>query len=197
MKKTVKTLYDFLEVNCRANAAKKETFFRSVAELKPKMVLLTCPYPLRFLEADQSVIYLISSYGGTVSGNEISLDHALRTMSIPLLVIFGHEDCSAVKGALGSQGETQAFHTLFRSMAPAFEQGKARKFRDNVLKHIDYQISLALDRYNDLVKRERLVVAGCYSDNEGNLFLTNYNGLRGKDSLYHALPDVDNAFFLE
>lgn len=197
MRKTIKTLCDFLKVNHDANTAKKEKFFRELADQTPKMVLLTCPYPLRFLEAKQGMIYSISSYGGTIPGNEISLDYALRTLAIPVLVIFGHEDCSAVKGALSGQGTTRIFHEMFQSMAPAFEQGRSRKFRDNVLKHIDYQVSLALDRYHDLVKGEKLVVAGCYSDNSGSLFLTNYNGLRGMDSLCHALPDVDSSFFLE
>ncbi|MEE0775651.1 MAG: carbonic anhydrase, partial [Bacillota bacterium] len=142
-------------------------------------------------------IYTVCTYGGTVSGNEASLDYALRTMAVPVLVIFGHEDCSAVKGALRGSGDTRVFHDLFQTMAPAFDQGRARKFRDNVLKHIDYQVSLALDRYNDLVKAEKLVVAGLYSDNLGNLSLTNYNGLRGIESLCHALPDVDKNFFLE
>lgn len=195
MKKNVKIISDFITGERDRMSALKEKEVEALSASAPKAVLLTCPYPLRFL-GDLRSVFLVSSYGGALADNEVTLDYAINTLAIPVLLIMGHEDCSALKGALKGEPNTQGEARLYQALSPAFAQGKARKYRDNVMKHLDYQISLALDRYRLKVKEDKLVVAGLYWDIKGNISLANYNGLRGVDSLAQALPDVDPSLFL-
>lgn len=195
MKKSIKIIGDLITEQRTEVAGLKEKEVEALSASVPKAALLTCPYPLRFWR-DWKNIFLVSSYGGALASNETTLDYAINTLAVPVLLIMGHEDCSALKGALKGEAKTKGENELYQALAPAFAQGKARKYRDNVMKHLDYQISLALDRYRLKVKEDKLVVAGLYCDLEGNISLVNYNGLRGADSLAQALPDLDAALFL-
>ncbi|MDO4541217.1 MAG: carbonic anhydrase [Bacillota bacterium] len=196
MKKTVKFICDLIGREREHMSSLREKEAEALVSSTPKGVLLTCPYPLRFFSGLED-IYIISSYGGVLGGNEASLDHAVNTLSVPVVLFMGHEDCSALKKAIKGEGSTVPEQQLFQNILPAFAQGKARKYRDNVMKHLDHQISLALDRYRFRVKEDKLVVAGLYCDAKGKISLTNYNGLRGVESLSQALPDVDPDNFLE
>lgn len=196
MKKTIKFICDFITSQREDLASLREKEVADLSAAIPKAVLLTCPYPLRFIASTEK-LFVVSSYGGAIAGNEATLDYAINTMEVPILLVLAHEDCSALQGALKGTGNTQVEQQLFAKIAPAFAQGKARKYRDNVMKHLDYQISLALERYRAKVKGDKLLVVGLYCDKNGKLSLANYNGLRGTDSLVQALPDVGLDIFLE
>lgn len=195
MKKNIKFLCDFiLGVNSKVETLKSDQV-QTLSAREAKGILLTCPYPLRFFGSLDD-IYLISSYGGTVGLNEYSLDHAVDDLNISLLMILTHESCSAVKRVLKADDRDIVDSQLKAAIAPAFAGGKGRKYRDNAMKHLDYQIALALERYRTKVKDNKLAVAGLYCDENAVVHLVNYNGIFGGESLAHALPDVDTAFFL-
>ncbi|MEG0998606.1 MAG: carbonic anhydrase [Clostridiales bacterium] len=197
MKKTVKSLCDIIENNRTFISNQREQDLTALVNYQPKAVVLCCGYPLRFMEHSSEKIYIVANYGGILKGNEASLDHGIKDLAIPMLIIIGHEDCSAVKSALKGEGNTEFTKELFNNIMPCFAQGKSRKIRDNIMKHIDYQVSQGLERYRDLVKAEKLAIVGVFCDNTGKFSICNYNGLRGLPNLAQALPDVDPSLFLE
>lgn len=196
MKKSVKTLCDILYANHDFLADKTEKTISEFLEKSPKAALLSCPYPLRFLGEISSSLYIVSSYGGVVNGNEMSLHYAVKSLQIPLLIVLEHEDCSAVKGALKGNPATKEEALLHEAILPCFEQGKGRRTRDHILKHIDYQVSLLLEDYHTQIKEGSLLVIGVFCDAKGCFSITNYNGLRGLENLSQALPELDSDLFL-
>lgn len=195
MKKTVKSLLDFLCIGKdfqEEMSAKKQEEYGAKA---PKMAVLSCPYPVRYVPMAGTMAYWITSYGGAVAGNELTLDYAIKNMELPLCVVLGHEDCSALRGGKKGNAATKEEAALFQAIAPAFTEGKGRRAHELALKHIDYQISILLERYRSLVKEDKLLIVGVFCDKTGALTISNYNGLRGKENLSQVMPDTDACFF--
>lgn len=194
MKKAVRTLLTLLEENS-AEAAERKAKDIKQTEKSPKMVLLSCPQTLRLVSVDKSEVYTVESYGASVAGAAGTLDYALRRLNLPLLCILGHEDCSAVCQAKRPSDATDAEQVIYDDIAAALE-GAPAKGNKRLLHYIDAQTVAALNRYNDLVKSEKLVICGLYADERGNVRLTNYNGLKGAGTLAYSLPEFDETFFV-
>ena len=107
----------------------------------------------------------------------------------------GHAGCSAVDRDAKIANVTDAEKALRDVLAESLKDAPARGEKRS-LYAVDRQVAAALERYNDMVKSGKLAVVGLYCDKQGNLFLTNYNGLKGKEALSYSLPEVDSAFFL-
>lgn len=195
MKKAVKTLISFLSANREEASARSEKYMKNLEEKTPKAILLACPQSARFLTMDRESLYTVESYGNTVYSNEATLDYAVRRLEIPLLCIMGHAGCSAVDRDAKIANVTDAEKALRDVLAESLKDAPARGEKRS-LYAVDRQVAAALERYNDMVKSGKLAVVGLYCDKQGNLFLTNYNGLKGKEALSYSLPEVDPAFFL-
>lgn len=195
MKKSIRTLVDLLSVNREEEAIRTEKYRKTVEDKKPKMILLSCPQSLRMLTVERESVYTVESYGGTVFSNEATLDHAVRRMEIPLLCIVGHHHCGALEHTPKMERFTDAEKALYDHIAAGLA-GAPKTGLKRLQQHIDAQVAAALERYKDVVKTGRLAVVGLYCDETGMLFLTNYNGLKGKEALGYSLPDVDGEYFL-
>ena len=119
MKKTIKFICDFITSQREDLASLREKEVADLSVAIPKAVLLTCPYPLRFIAGTEK-LFVVSSYGGAIAGNEATLDYAINTLEVPILLVLAHEDCSALQGALKGTGNTQVEQQLFAKIAPAF-----------------------------------------------------------------------------
>lgn len=195
MKKAVKTLVALLETNRKESSLRTNKYLSAVESKAPKAVLLSCPQALRLLTVERESLYTVESYGATVFGNEATLDYALRRQGLPLLGIMGHFGCSAPERAKKYSDATDAEKALYDEIAAGLK-GAPKDAEKRIFHHIDHQVAVALERYNDLVKAGKLVVIGLYCDDRGNLFLLNYNGLKGREALAYSLPEVDTDFFL-
>ena len=195
MKKAVKTLVSLLETNRGESSLRTEKYLSAVENKAPKAVLLSCPQAMRLLTVDRESLYTVESYGATVFGNEATLDYALRWQGVPLLGIMGHFGCSAPERAKKCNDATDAEKALYDEIAAGLK-GAPKDAEKRIFHHIDHQVAVALERYGDLIKAGTLVVIGLYCDARGNLFLLNYNGLKGRDALAYSLPEVDASFFL-
>ena len=201
MKRMDRKLAQPLQRNQTFVAANGPKYFEKLAEAAPQFVLLTCSCARTSPHLPAEDCYVVSNAGGSVGQAQATLDQALRGSKIPLLLIVGHSACPLVKAALAEphKWEPTAVAVL-EPLAGAFAEGRARTLRNNVLKHIDHQVSLALTRYGDLVKANALSVVGALLDDEdGRLWFVNYNGLKGKDKLKECLgellPDQDGEDF--
>lgn len=194
MKKAVKTLVSFLTVNREEEAIRTDKYLKNLAEKTPKAILLSCPQVARMLTFDRESLYTVESYGATVYSNEATLDYAVRRLSIPLLCILGHEGCDALSSRALAANATDAEKALWNVMDEGLK-GAPSHGEKRALYAIDHEVAAALDRYNDVVKSGKLAVVGLYCDKTGTVFLTNYNGLKGKDALSYSLPEVEERFF--
>lgn len=192
MKRAVKTLEIFLTENHRQQPEQKQ---KQNLEKAPKAALLACPQLLRLLTVDRSAVYTVESFGATLMTNEASLDYALRRLELPLLLILGHAHCDALQRALRGGPATDEEQALYAYIAAGFTEGE-KKEPKRAFHHIDREVAAALSRYTDLVKAGKLAVAGLYCDETGNPFLTNYNGLKGKEALAYSLPELEEEFFM-
>ncbi|MBR5329097.1 MAG: hypothetical protein IKV45_02705 [Firmicutes bacterium] len=195
MKKAVKTLVSLLETNREEESLRTEKYLKSVEEKSPKTILLACPQSMRMLTVDRESVYTVESYGATIFSNEATLDHAVRRLQIPLLCIVTHHHCGALEHSPKINQFTDAEKALYDHVAAGLE-GAPKTGLKRSLQHLDAQVAAALSRYGDVVKSGKLAVVGIYCDESGKLFLTNYNGLKGKDALGYSLPDVDAAYFI-
>ena len=195
MKKAVRTLVSFLETNRGENDGRSEKEKKLLSEKAPKALLLTCPGSLPFLSADRAALYTVESLGAAVRGCEATLDHGVRRLELPLLIIVGHDGCGALDRAVKLSEGTDAEKAVYEAIAAGLD-GHTRAGRKRVLSHIDGQVACALERYGDRVKAGKLVVVGLYLDEAGTLLLTNYNGLKGREALAYGLPEVNESFFL-
>lgn len=195
MKKAVKTLVSLLETNREEESLRTEKYLKSVEEKSPKTILLACPQSMRMLTVDRESVYTVESYGATIFSNEATLDHAVRRLQIPLLCIVTHYHCGALEHNPKINQFTDAEKVLYDHIAAGLE-GAPKTGLKRSLQHLDAQVAAALTRYSDVVKSGKLAVVGIYCDESGKLFLTNYNGLKGKDALGYSLPDVDAAYFI-
>lgn len=195
MKKAIKTLVSLFEINRAEESSRTEKYRKTVEERAPKAILLSCPQQLRMVSADRESLYTVESFGGTIFGNEATLDHAVRRLQIPLLCVMGHHGCDAIVHQPKINNATDAEKALYDHIAEGLE-GAPKSGVKRTLMHIDAQVSAALSRYGDVVKTGKLAIVGIYGDETGKLFLTNYNGLKGKDALGYSLPDVDAEYFI-
>lgn len=195
MKKAVKTLVSLLQTNREEETLRTEKYLKTLEDRSPKTVLLACPQSLRMLTVDRESVYMVESYGATVFSNEATLDHAIRRLQIPLLCIMSHYHCGALEHSPKINQFTDAEKALYDHIALGLENAPKTGIKRS-LQHIDAQVSAALARYSDVVKSGKLAVVGIYCDETGKLFLTNYNGLKGKDALGYSLPDVDAEYFI-
>ena len=195
MKKSIRTLVTLFDINREEESSRTAKYLKSVEDRAPKVILLSCPGQLRLVSVDRESVYAVESYGGTVFGNEATLDHGVRRLQIPLLCVMGHRDCSALEYQPKINNATDAEKALYDHIAAGLENAPKSGIK-RTLQHIDAQVSAALSRYADVVKTGKLAVVGIYGDETGKLFLVNYNGLKGKDALGYSLPDVNAEYFL-
>ena len=195
MKKAIKTLRTLLTENNPESAEAKAKEAKATKEKAPKLILLSCPQSMRLLEVRKEDIYSVESFGATVMTNEATLDYGVRRLNLPLLCVMSHEGCEALERAVKVEQATDEEKVLYEHIAAGFS-GKAKKEPQRTFDHIDTEVAAALARYGDLVKAWKLTVVGLYCDEKGRLFLTNYNGLRGKDTLAYSLPEVESCFFM-
>lgn len=195
MKKAVKTLVTFLTENHAESSARNDKYYRELNAKAPKAILLSCPQSMRSFFVNREELYTVESFGATVKTNEATLDYAVRTLGLPLLCIMGHDHCDALNRAVKADHATEEEAALYAYIAAGFSEGTAKEPK-RTLHHIDREVAAALSRYGDLVKTEKLVVVGLYCDEAGQPFLTNYNGLKGKEALAYSLPEVDEGFFM-
>lgn len=195
MKKAIRILVDLFSTNREEESIRTDKYRKEVEEKAPKMILISCPQSLRMLSVKRESVYTVESYGSTVFSNEATLDYAVRRLQIPLLCIVSHHHCSALEYAPKVERFTDAEKALFEQIARGLVNAPKTGLK-RTMQHIDAQVVAALERYNDVVKKGSLAVVGIYCDENGKLFLTNYNGLKGRDALSYSLPDVDADYFI-
>ena len=134
-------------------------------------------------------IFTIENIGNQILTAEGSVDYGIYHLRTSVLLILGHSDCGAIKAVMAGYdkgpGPIKAeLDRLRQAISPMDKKSDPEKrLLDNIMKNIDHQVDEGVEKYNGLVRDEKLAVVGAFYDfrNElgegyGRLVVINVNG---------------------
>lgn len=205
MKRIDKKLALPLKRNRAYFADKKEDYLEKAAAEAPQITIIGCSCCQTLFHLGDVDTLLLQNYGGTVANSAVEADYGVRSCKTPVLLILGHSGCQAVKTALSPPEQVPAhLESAARGIGACFDEGRSRALKDNILRHVDYEVAQAMERYGDLIKDNKLSVVGGFYDSgddfqggAGKIYFTNYNGLKENvaEHFEGLLPDQDAAEF--
>lgn len=143
--------------------------------------------------------FVVQNIGNQVNSTSGSIDYGVHHLKTPLLLIAGHTRCGAIQAAMGDYqglsteiiGELNGLH-LPLSKSPRTDNPEADWLRAAEA-NVDYQVAMALRRYEPLVKAGALTIAGCiydfadlYQRGRGRLLLSNLDGVTCPEQIQQA-----------
>ncbi len=149
--------------------------------------------PRFILSHPEGKIFSARNLTNQLNASLAAVDYGIRYLHSPVLLITGNTDNEPItlflNGHLNGLDQTvrreliQLYHPLQTISAEASANKTAERERKLTESNVDYQISLALERYADRVKTGRLVVIGSildianyYGKGNNQLIITNING---------------------
>ncbi len=165
-------------------------FFTEYQEKQsPVMTLVTCSDSRVQSEAifDNAfnLIFTIRNIGNQIYSNEGSVDYGVRHLKTPILMILAHTDCGAVKAfQAGYANELGSIKAELDHLIPSLNT-EAKNITSSILENLDYQVKVALEKYDDLINDNKLLIVGALYDfkNEfkggyGNVIIQSLNGVK-------------------
>jgi len=98
-----------------------------------------------------------------------SLAYAAQVLGVKLIVVLGHDQCGAVKGALEKCGQS-AIGPMFQNVCPALHgigaAGSNNKLKEAVAANVRSQVALlkSTPPFAEMVKRNQLRIVGAVTD---------------------------------
>ncbi len=195
---------EFVESRCG------DYFLQHMNGQNPFITLISCSdsrvQPSVLLPDAVDKIFAIENIGNQISTAEGSVDYGIYHLKTPVLLVLGHSDCGAVKAVMAGYGEEprpikdeldrlkQAI-SLVRSppdklgepsgspLPTDMESYPRKMLLNNIIKNVDYQVGVGIEKYGELVRDGSLTVVGAFYDfrNElgegyGRLIIINVNG---------------------
>jgi len=159
----------------------------------PSVTMITCcdsrMHQLVFNFDPIDRTFVVQNIGHQVNAASGSIDYGIHHLKTPLLLIVGHTRCGAIQAALNDYStlSTEIIQELDGLHLPL---ARIRRSGDTeadwlraVESNVDYQVSMALRRYQHLVNEGSLTIAGCiydfanlYQRGRGRLLLCNLDG---------------------
>ena len=114
-------------------------------------------------------------------------------------MVLGHSDCGAIKAVMaGYENEPESIKTELDNLKPALlSAGSKDDFEKalvgNIRKNVDFQINVAVGKYRDLIKAEKLTAVGAFYDfkndfgkGRGKLLIMNVNGKTDENKIKNS-----------
>ena len=116
-------------------------------------------------------IFTVETIGNQMVSAQGSVDYGILHLHTPVLIIMGHTDCGAIKAFMkGYEKENEAIRreldNLKGGLDPALDNKSVfdSELLKNIQKNVDYQVSLALERYKKPIEESALTVVGAIYD---------------------------------
>ena len=150
-------------------------------------------------------IFEIENIGNQILSGEGSVDYGVLHLKTPVLMVLGHSDCGAIKALMaGYENEPESIKNELDNLKPALlSAGSKDDFEKalvgNIRKNVDFQINVAVGKYRDLIKEEKLTAIGAFYDfkndfgkGRGKLLIMNVNGKTDENKIKnsHVFEDV-------
>ena len=134
-------------------------------------------------------IFAIRVIGNQFIVGEGSVDYGIHHLNTPILLMFGHVHCGAVKAAMSNYRKESTFiiseldHLHVPLLLDDHKGDFESRWLKNVERNVDYQVELALHAYSDAVRKGELTIVGAvddfinaYGNGIGRIVITNING---------------------
>jgi carbonic anhydrase len=185
-----------------------KTYFSNFKDSQnPRVTLLTCSdsrVQTSIFGIDSiNEIFVVRNIGNQIMSVFGSIDFAIYHLKTPILIIMGHSHCGAIK-AVFSNYEDQSFDIIreLDHLSIPIRQIKHHKQHLEsewiriVEQNVDYQVRLAIKKYQALIDDGSLLVLGIvndfanvYNQGDGRLIIINVNGNKDTES------NKNNPFF--
>lgn len=144
-------------------------FFKSYQESQhPIITMITCADSR--VQTDSIIddpinrIFTIRNIGNQIYSNEGSVDYGILHLETPILLILGHTDCGAIKAFMnGYKKEPLSIKSELNHLIPAISL-KENKLLKNIIKNVNYQVDVAIDKYAAIIGNHKLMVVGAIYD---------------------------------
>lgn len=152
-------------------------------------------------------VFAIRVIGNQFVVGEGSVDYGVHHLHTPILLMFGHVHCGAVKAAMLNYRKESTFiiseldHLHVPLLLDDHKVNFESRWSKNVERNVDYQVELALHAYSDYVRRGELTVVGAvddfinaYGKGIGRIVITNINGEKNVEDIkkYSVLGKIGN-----
>jgi carbonic anhydrase len=208
---------EILKNNEKFAAEHGEGYFkRHATSQQPKITLVSCcdsrvqpgiidPDPI-------NKIFTVETIGNQMTSAQGSVDYGILHLHTPVLLIMGHTDCGAVKAFMkGYDKENDAIKHELDNMKPSLKAvSDSADFNaeliSNIKKNVDYQASVAIERYSKLVDASSLMVIGAVYDFQnafgkgyGRLLIRSIDGKTGlqREDMLACGVDLKDAVVLD
>jgi carbonic anhydrase len=191
------TIAQILKNNEKFVAEHGENYFKPHStSQQPKITLVSCcdsrvqpgiidPDPI-------NRIFTVETIGNQMTSAQGSVDYGVLHLHTPVLLIMGHTDCGAVKAFMkGYEKENDAIRRELDNMKPSLKAIAANEDFNaeliaNIMKNVDYQAGVAIERYSKIVEAGSLMILGAVYDFQnafgrgyGRLLIRSINGKTG------------------
>jgi len=194
--------------NIFAGQHNQEYFESFKAEQRPYITLVSCSdsrVTLNALMSDTSnKIFSVQNIGNQVLSTEGSVDYGIYHLKTPLLLLLGHSDCGAIKACLkGFDKESYGIKHELSFLRPLIDDSISEadfaKLHTSVIeRNLDYQVSIACNKYKDLIQNGELTVVGGFYDfkgdfgrGQGTIVIVNINNCKDVVKM-HDLPEFSD-----
>ncbi|MGR3318303.1 MAG: carbonic anhydrase [Candidatus Anammoxibacter sp.] len=152
-------------------------------------------------------VFAVRVIGNQFIVGEGSVDYGIHHLHTPVLLMFGHVHCGAVKAAMTNYRKESTFiiseldHLHVPLMLDDHKGSFESRWLKNVERNVDYQVELALHAYSDLVRRGKLTIIGAvddfinaYGKGLGRIVITNINGEKNIEEIkkYSVFGKISN-----
>jgi carbonic anhydrase len=165
-------------------------FFADYQEKQSPIMTLVCCSDSRvqteaIFDDSFNLVFTIRNIGNQIYSNEGSVDYGILHLKTPILMILAHTDCGAIKAfRAGYINETDSIKAELDHLIPAINKDVS-ELLVSVIDNLDYQVNIALEKYEEQISQNSLLVVGAIYDfkNEfkggyGNLIIHSLNGVK-------------------
>jgi len=141
-------------------------------------------------------VFAIRVVGNQFIVGEGSVDYGVHHLRTPILLMFGHVHCGAIKAAMTNYKKESTFiireldHLHIPLLLDDHKGDFETRWLKNVERNVDYQVDLALHAYSDKIQKGKLIIivavddfVNVYGKGVGRIVITNINGKKEVESI--------------
>lgn len=167
-----------------ASSHDNEFFAKFKDEQSPKLTILKCSDSRVQMESfdktPQNGVFAVRNIGNQISTCEGSIAFGVEVLKTPFLLIIGHSDCGAVNAVLNNVPiDSSSIRAELSTL-----NIKEKCIHKAIIENVNNQVSQAVSKYQDKVKKRELTIIGAIYDfkndfgsGHGRVILTNVNNI--------------------
>lgn len=206
----IQTLASINQINCGYVGEQSQNLKRFSKSQSPVATLVMCcdsrAHTTSFTQNPENNFFIVRNIGNQYLLNQGCVEFGLRVLHTPLLIFLGHTHCGAISAAMGDYSNLPSSiireidHLIFAIKKSELHGTCQQNSAQAVVNNIHQQVDLGLKDFQDLRKRQELVIIGMVLDLDnsikngyGRISVVNVNGETDTHKLQN-MPLVDQFF---